>query len=80
MSKKKEFEVKKEVEWKIKHPEWISFFGAMSAIFCLYWIIGVNSNSLKGRLIMMLFVTIFYYILFGKYPYWRKTKLIVKEV
>ena len=77
---KKQFEIKKEVEWKIKQPQWTCFFGAMSAIFCLCWLIGVNSNSLKGRLLMMLVVTIFYYILFGKYPYWRKTKLIAKEI
>ncbi len=83
MSKKKEFEIKRRIVWEVHKPEWIFFLILSMAYLVSMATRAFNWNGV-GDLKPFTFwfylgIFIFYYLVAGKYPYF-KSKLIVKEV
>ena len=72
MVKKKRF-VKRR-EWEISKPKWKLYFLVVILGFSLEFFIGAwHDNSLLQKVGFYLYIFLWPYFLFGKYPYWFKS-------
>lgn len=80
---KKEFELKRKIEWKVKQASWIALFSAIASLSFFYLGVvsftNINSDYIRYHFYGVILWSFIWYLMWGKYPYF-KTKLIIKEV